>query len=994
MTLETLMAGCIDRAEADGEAGVEVFLSEHPEHADQLRKLLGSLHGMGLIHAPAEEEDVSGGVVGDFRLLSRLGEGGMGVVWLAAQVSVERFVALKVIHPALAVSSTARARFRREARAIAALRHPNVVTILAAGEEGGQLWLAMEYIEGTNLDERLRERGSAQDVRSLVAWTAQVARGLGAVHAAGFVHRDVKPSNIRIDREERALLLDFGLARDAESETLTASGSFQGTPVYASPEQLEGRRAEIGPASDVYSLGATLYEALAGKLPFEGKTTLAILRRMQSIPLTPLRQVAPGVPRDLETVVAKALEVDPGRRYRSGDELAEDLEAVLAFQAVCARPAGPLRRANQWIRGHRLLASVTVLLLAALFAVCTTSIVQSRAARLAREVQARDLVQEAQAKLVTQRSLNAPELLLERDLAERGRVLLETGASREAWEELDRDEAILNTQRQKRAELFADLHRALDQAERLAPRVAEHEALRAELHVEQLRYARAAGTTAEARFHEARIQAVDAGELHADFVAQRERVALRFEAAGAEIGLYRYVPAHSLDVPGGRRLIAVPWRGWPENIEAGATVLRVVVPSGELLVGDPLLEISGHPVGDSVLVGVGNEFVARGDRLISIGGVPVRTALDARELSRSQSGEEFLFSHFGEEYRLEASEVSGLVFEDPFRVACRGGVEALVWRAGRVFETRLEPGVVLRPTASPLLPCEEASWDPSAGEFQQLEAGSYVALASAPGLGSARIPFDVEHGTPLELVITLPPSDGPGSDWVPIVAPHSIGASTFWAQDHEVTCAEYLEFLNDPEVLAQVFEAGAEPMRYPRDSSTLASGSFFRVSDGLFHLGKNDQADTPIYGIHAADAEAYAAWLTRRSRESGDDWQFSLPTVEQHEALRRTSKHRRFVTGESYRPHAIQSGPAKSVLLLEPVFSYPLDEDPRGLYDLAGGVSEWLATPHADHSRRRWLAGGSWSQRQAMQFELDYRYVSGEVGCYATQGMRLVATRP
>lgn len=991
MTLETLMTGCIDRAEAQGADGVEAFLADHPEHAGELRQLLGSLQGMGLIEEPDGEDETQ--VLGDFRLLSRLGEGGMGVVWLAGQISVERFVALKVIHPTLATSPTARKRFRQEARAIAALRHPSVVTVLAAGEEKGQLWLAMEYIDGVDLNECLGSSHDDPDLRTLVSWTAQVARGLGAVHAAGFVHRDVKPSNIRIDTARRAMLVDFGLARDVEGGGTTLGGSFLGTPVYASPEQLEGSSSEMGPASDVYSLGATLYEALAGRPPFAGDSTHSILRSMRAVPLTSIRRVAPGIPRDLETIVTKALEVDPRRRYTDGDAMAADLEAFLAFEPIAARPPGTVQRAKRWVRTHRLLATTLAILFAGLLIASLATLWEKQSARAERAEQASDLLTLARSTLAWQQARSAQELRFEQAVANRERSLLEERAPDSAWWELDRDEARVATQRESRAELFARVQRSLDQAERLVPQAPGLRELRASLHVEQLRFARATGSTSEAHFHEQRARSADVAGQYDDFLAKRSSVGLTTNPAGAVVSLYRYHEARALGASGGARLIAVPWKGQPKNIEAGTTVLRVVEPTGELEAGDPLLEIAGHPIRDAVLVDKGNDFVQRGDRLVAIDGVPVRRELETRGLASSRGPHELLFSHFGEEYLLDSTEALGVAYDDAVRVASRGGLEALVWRDGSVFETILAEGIVLRPTASPLLPCEEAHWGHSPLEFTSLEAGSYVALLRAPGHADTRIPFDVEYGVQLELNLVLPESASPGPDWVPVVSATNPGAPTFWAQDHEVTCSEYLEFLNQPAVLAQIFESGAPPLRYPRDTSTLESGSFFRMAGGVFHLGLNDRADTPVYGIHAADAEAYAAWLSRRAAERGEPWSFALPTLEQHTAMREVSSHRRYVTGARFRPHSIQSGPAKSELRLEPAFSYPLDEGPRGLYDLAGGVAEWLATPFDRSSGRRWLAGGSWSQRQPMQFELNYRYVSGEVGCYGTQGFRLVARR-
>ncbi|NOT30391.1 MAG: serine/threonine protein kinase, partial [Planctomycetes bacterium] len=291
--------------------------------------------------------------LGDFQLLRRLGAGGMGVVYLARQESLRRLTALKLMRPELAGDATAARRFEREARAVAQLQHPGIVGVYAAGEEQGVRFLALEYLEGQSLDELLRAEGPRLEPTRVVRWGRELAEALSSAHAQGVVHRDVKPSNVRIGLDGRARLLDFGLAQLADASALSASGSFRGTPYYASPEQVDPRGKTIDARTDVYSLGATLYQCLTGQPPFEGASSAEVFHGILTRePLRP-RVLAPAISRDLETVLLKALEKDPARRYASAEAFARDLAALLEMRPIAARPPGSFTRVVKWTRRNR-----------------------------------------------------------------------------------------------------------------------------------------------------------------------------------------------------------------------------------------------------------------------------------------------------------------------------------------------------------------------------------------------------------------------------------------------------------------------------------------------------------------------------------------------------------------------------------------------------------------------------------------------------------------
>ncbi|MCK6462108.1 MAG: serine/threonine protein kinase, partial [Planctomycetes bacterium] len=236
-----------------------VFFARHPGLDGETRARIEEMHRRAALRAPPRSLPFER--LGEFRLLRRLGAGGMGTVYLARQESLDRDVALKVLRPELQGSREAAERFRREAVAVARLKHGNIVGVHAIGEAEGVQYIALDLVDGRNLDEILAEaagRGETIPWRDAARWAAGIARALEHAHARGVIHRDVKPSNIRVTPDGKPLLLDFGIARDTAGGTLTAT--FAGSPLYAAPEQLSG--ATLDARADVYGLGATLYQCL------------------------------------------------------------------------------------------------------------------------------------------------------------------------------------------------------------------------------------------------------------------------------------------------------------------------------------------------------------------------------------------------------------------------------------------------------------------------------------------------------------------------------------------------------------------------------------------------------------------------------------------------------------------------------------------------------------------------------------------------------------
>jgi tetratricopeptide (TPR) repeat protein len=348
------------------------FVAAHPELAPAERELVHNLCRVPVTGPPDAAPDGTPKAdappiarIGDYRLGRRIGAGAMGAVFLAQDEALGREVAIKLIGPDLAGSGDRAERFLREIRAAARLRHPNIVSVHAAGEHGGFRYMAMEHVRGASLHEVLAEsttRGARPPLSDLLRWGAEIAEALAAAHAAGIVHRDVKPSNIRIAADGRAVLLDFGLAVDTGSATITETGGFLGSPQYASPEQVGIAGVPIDARTDVYSLGATLYEALAGVAPFRGETREQLFHHILTRDPAPLRRVDPAISKDLETVVLAAIEKDPRRRHQTAAALAADLRAVSSGLPVSVRPPSAAGRLIRWAKRQPAKAALAIAL--------------------------------------------------------------------------------------------------------------------------------------------------------------------------------------------------------------------------------------------------------------------------------------------------------------------------------------------------------------------------------------------------------------------------------------------------------------------------------------------------------------------------------------------------------------------------------------------------------------------------------------------------------
>lgn len=313
------------------------------------------VEGGGAVGAPTRGAHPS---VPGYDILEEIGRGGMGIVYKARQCRLDRVVALKTVPAAFGASDQAIARFREEARAAARLQHPSIVRVHDWGEVDGQPFYAMEYLPGPNLDQLLKRNGGPLPPREAARLVASVARSVDHLHRQGIVHRDLKPSNILLDAQGGPCVTDLGLAKLMDDSGLrTASGAILGTPSYMAPEQAAGRSGEVGPRTDIYGLGAILYELLTGRPPFQGATWIDTqVRVLEAEPVSP-RSINPAVPRDLEWIALRCLEKDPKRRHPDAAALADDLERFLRGEEVSLRRRSPWTSLRRWARRETALAA-------------------------------------------------------------------------------------------------------------------------------------------------------------------------------------------------------------------------------------------------------------------------------------------------------------------------------------------------------------------------------------------------------------------------------------------------------------------------------------------------------------------------------------------------------------------------------------------------------------------------------------------------------------
>ncbi|MEM7306492.1 MAG: bifunctional serine/threonine-protein kinase/formylglycine-generating enzyme family protein [Planctomycetota bacterium] len=380
LRIRDLVERALDREPADRDAFLDEACAGDAELRQEAEELLAleSRAGSRFLEplGAGEPGELESGkhVLGGFEILRELGRGAMGVVYLARQPSLNRAVALKVFVAGLGTTEREIERFHREARAASRLRHPGIVQVLVDGTSGNTHWFAMEHVEGHDLDRELElQRAGSTDAflpapgerdhaSSVAQMCADIADALHYAHGQGLVHRDVKPSNLLLDADGRVQVADFGIVRDEAEGSLTRTGELAGTPYYMSPEQARLRDAAIDHRTDVYSLGVVLYELATHRRPFTARSSADLFTKIRDVQPRAPRAHNPRVPRDLETICLTAMAKDPGERYASAGEMAEDLRRFVAREPIVARPPSLAVRALRWGMRRRYWVAGAVLL--------------------------------------------------------------------------------------------------------------------------------------------------------------------------------------------------------------------------------------------------------------------------------------------------------------------------------------------------------------------------------------------------------------------------------------------------------------------------------------------------------------------------------------------------------------------------------------------------------------------------------------------------------
>lgn len=950
--------------------------------------------------------------LGDYRLIERIGEGGMGQVYRAEQLSLGRHVALKVIRPERSMSPSARARFRREAEAIARVPHVNLVTIHDVGETGGFLYLAMEEIRGVGLEECIAT-DSATSIARVLEWFAQIARALDAVHAAGIVHRDIKPSNIRIAEDGRAVLLDFGLAQLEGEASLTQTGVFTGTPFYASPEQVRGEEGWGSPATDIYSLGVTLYETIIRHVPFSGETKERLFHSILIHDPPRPAKIRKDVPKDLENVILMAMAKEPRARYETALAFAEDLEAVREFRPVQARPEAWLQRFQRLVRRHRGKAAALIVAFLGAITMIVMSWIDARDRQAGQEREIRHYLDAAGegTEGFANAAAEAAEHRIEIDRLEA--AMLSRWLVPEERRAIRTERSALDAKRAQATKAFFAAIDALNEAERLGADRERVDAMRARLYVARWREARARGREAEAASLLVLARRHDA---HGEFAAELKpigSVRIRTNPAGATVYLYRYESASTIHPNGEPRLVAVPYRG-SSGLRPDAQVLEVVDSGGPVRRGDLIHAIAGERIGEGLWAAESKGAILKYDRIVSLDNHPVLSYVDL-VLRLRQRRAEGAKSHKvrvrrnGADVVVEVPSslpIARIFYEGDDLIALgRTPVPVEIYRSGESLSLVCPMGTRTRRTATPLDRSAHALLGKGPCRLDELPAGSYLSLVIADGYEPQRYPFMIEHGKVTTVSVELEQLAPEGFVFVPggtfrtgadkyglwaTLPTHEVRVKGFWIQRLEVTRGDYAEFLNDPETQLAIRESKV-PILYPRTSMSSQRGGAwqrFRQPDGTYRLSR-EKAAFAVGGVSWSDACAYAQWRTRRAKEMGLPYRYRLPTELEWEKAARGVDGRRFVCGSEFLPTWADGRFSKPGPMAQDLPGRrPIDISVYGVYDMSGGLLEWCANDLEENQRV--CRGGTIGSTLIESFQVTSRYVVPAPSVEGVNGFRLV----
>ena len=1093
--------------------------------------------------------------IGDFTLLKEIGRGTMGVVVLARQEATDRLVALKLLSPLRHKSPTARERFRREVSALGRLSHQHIVSILTAGDVEGIPYFAMELVCGVQMDELLTslkgkdptaitsqmvkdflEENIPEYMKPFVEETAadlngqaerkpepeiftrpyvalacrfviHLAEALDHAHAQGVLHRDVKPSNVLIDIHGRCRLSDFGLARELGTAALTKTGELVGTPFYAAPEQLAGKRVGLSKRADIFSLGVTLYELLCLTVPFNGDTPQQVFNQILVKNPRPPRVHNPGVPKELETIVFKCLEKDPDHRYLTAGDLALDLRAFLEFRPIKARPTGFLRSMIKLIRRQRMVAAaIFVAVIAVLILAGYMARVQWAEFEKQREVkrQVEEVIGFARSAIEAHALEDAethfdrllslddshPEvdalrkeiamLSCERELEQARRQREEYKTLSKEWTALDRE--------------LAALQRKIDNTfttenERIKAQELRHRLKRLELQLadskEKIIYAlntalaqsEAAGeyecppvfAAFAAHFMDRWEEELDAGNAfgmdHYAALVRKYDTKGKYAATleglasltisgteGARAYLFRYDSYAKVSPNAGvDRLVPVP--RLDEVTDEPMPVARgfyagdpcIVVQNGgitDLRPGDLILTIDGQRAADGLFV----ENVADGtpaarsdvepfQRIASVDDLD-RPSTFAWDRYRSDSPPWITVMSKDKKISVPATGPGDSLSDRSGISALSGGrllaetpaprtVKILAVRGGKEIEVVLKEGDVASIRGEATAYALHCTGQNLLGTLplpsMECAPGSCLVLVRKPGMEDLRLPVVLDRGRSIHLQADLIAEGKSPPGFVRVASGYFYSGGDrealwpedrvrrevqeFWIARRETTLGEWFEFAAERYAAGEVTRPGAYLPRLTPPSRETQTGeketTFLATYDSetkTLECPHWRDLETPVAGVSRQDVIDFIKW---KNRGAGEEWEFDLPSQTEWEKAARGADERSFPWGNRFDftfCKTFFSYPEKVLVavdlkLLEPGFSFPIDESPYGVRDLAGSVIEWNEDRTSSEYPIYSIRGGAYDGVRASLFRAASRDSLKSDSTAHNLGFRLIAHR-
>lgn len=1093
--------------------------------------------------------------IGDFTLLKEIGRGTMGVVFLARQEVTDRLVALKLLSPLRHKSPTARERFRREVSALGRLNHQHIVSILTAGDVEGIPYFAMELVCGVQMDELLTsfkgkdptaitgqmvkdflEENIPEYMKPFVEETTapvsspnvrkpepevfthpyvavacrfviHLAEALDHAHSQGVLHRDVKPSNVLIDIHGRCRLSDFGLARELGTAALTKTGELVGTPFYAAPEQLAGKRVALSNRADIFSLGVTLYELLCLTVPFQGETPQQVFNQILVKNPRPPGVHNPGVPKELETIVFKCLEKDPDHRYPNARALAEDLRAFLEFRPIKAQPIGPFRSMIKLIRRHRMVAAalsvafIAVLILAGYMAKVQWAEFENQR-DLERQVEevigftrsALDAHALEDAETHFGRLLSLDDAHPEVDSLRKAIAMLSCDRELEHARRLREEYRTLSTEWTGLDRELATLQRKIESSFTTGKERIKAQELRQRLKRLELQLADSKENIIYA-LNTARAQSEAAGEYECPsvFTAFAAHYMDRWEeeldvsntfgmdhyatlvrkydtkgkytatleglakltisgTEGARVYLFRY-DSHVKVSPnaGVDRLVPVPGLG--EVKDEPVPVARgfyagdpcIVVRNGgitNLKPGDLVVAIDGQRAADGLFV----ESVAPGSPA-------ARKNVEPFQRISAVNGLDQLSAFSWDHYRSDAPAWIVVTSQDrKISVLANGPGDSLTNRSGirvlsgerllsetpaprtiKILAVRngIEVEAVIKEgdvasirgdvTAYALHCTEQNLLGTLPLSSMECAPGSCLVLVRKAGMEDLRLPVVLDRKKPIHLQAELLAEGTSPPGFVRVASGYFYSGGDrealwpedrirrevkeFWIARRETTLGEWFDFAADRYTAGAVDRPGAYLPRLTPPSRETGSGE----KETKFLVTYDDEKkallcehwrdlETPVVGVSRQDVIDFLEW---KNQGAGGEWVYALPTQAEWEKAARGVDERFFPWGnrfdftfcKTFYSHTEEVSVSDDLKLLEPGLSFPIDESPHGVRDLAGSVIEWNADRTSPEYPIYSIRGGAYDGARASLFRLASRDSVKSDSTAHNLGFRLVARR-